>query len=121
MVTKIDLVGWGKVIVNGKEYHQVLISQNQVFERKVDQLYQQFGTTHQIANWEEEILLEGDPEIILIANGFDGVLKVKEDFKNKVQAFGYQLKVLKTPEAVGEYNRLVAEGKQVNALVHTTC
>lgn len=118
---KIDSVKWGKVQVNGKKYHQVLIVGKEVFERDKPKLETLFKTSHQIGEWEQKLLFSKNPEIILVANGWDGVLKTATDFKNKVIKKGIELRVVLTPKVVEEYNRLVKEGKKVNALIHTTC
>jgi len=118
---KIDCVEWGEIWVDGKQYHQVLIVGKKVFERDSEKLHQLFGTTHKIGGWEEKMLLGGKPEVIIIGNGWDEVLQVNEDFKFKIENLGIDLRILRTPEAVEEYNQLVKEGKKVNALIHTTC
>lgn len=118
---KIDSVGWGKVKVNGKDYHQVLIVGDEVIERDKDKLESLFSTTHKIGEWEQEKLLFGNPEVILIASGWSGVLKVDEEFKSKIEEKEIELKVALTGRVVNEYNRLVEQGKKVNCLIHTTC
>jgi len=120
-MVKIDSVEWGEIWVDGKQYHQVLIVGEEVFERDSEKLHQLFGTTHKTGKWEEEMLLEGKPEVIVIGNGWDGVLQVTENFKLKIEKLGITLKILRTSEAVREYNKLAEEGKRVNALIHTTC
>ncbi len=118
---RIDSVEWKKITVDGKEYQQVLIIGDQVLERDSEKLHQLFDTTHKIGDWEEELLFSGKPEIILIGNGFDGVLEVSEKFKVQSSKLEIELKILKTPQAVEEFNKLSEEGKKLNALIHTTC
>lgn len=113
-MTIIDSVEWGKIVIDGQEYKQALIVDGKVFERDSEKLHQLFGTSHKIGDWEIEQLLSGKPEIIIVGNGFDGVLEVNAKL-------GKEVKILKTPQAVEEYNRLSEEGKKVNALIHTTC
>jgi len=130
-MSKIDQVEWAKIIIEGKEYSQVLLVGNEVIERDSATLHQLFGTTHKMSDFEIERLLEGEPEIIIVGNGWDGALEINEKLKMKISSFakasedrkklGIELKVLRTPEAVEEYNRLEEEGKRVNALIHTTC
>jgi len=118
---KVDSVSWGKVKVDGKVYHQVLIVGDKVIERDKPKLETLFSTTHEIGDWEQKLLLSGEPEIILIASGFGGVLKISSKLKVKIEKLGIELKILLTPKAVDEYNRLIAQGYKVNALIHTTC
>ena len=118
---KIEKVGWRKVKIDGKEYWQVLIVGGKVIPREVEKVKEVYGTDHVIASWEEELLFSGDPQVILIATGWSGVLKVSSKLKVKSSKLGIELKEVLTPKVVSEYNRLVAEGKKVNALIHTTC
>lgn len=118
---KIDSVSWGKVKVDGKEYHQALVIGDKVFERDKPKLETLFGTTHEIGDWEQELLLSGKPEIIVIGSGFNGVLKINPKFENQISKLEIEPKIDLTPRAVAEYNRLVSQGRRVNALIHTTC
>lgn len=118
---RINNIDWGKVEVNGKEYRQVLIIGDEVLERDDKKLHQLFNTTHQIGDWEVEELFSGKPEIIIIGNGFDGVMETSSKLKVKSEKLGIELRVLKTPQAVEEFNKLSKAGKKVNALIHTTC
>lgn len=118
---KVDKVSWGKIKVDGRQYHQVLIVGEQVIERDDSKLRKLFGTTHRIGNWEQEKLLSGQPEVILIAHGWSGALKVGEAFKKKVKDASVDLQIILTPRVVKKYNGLVEKSRQVNALIHTTC
>ena len=118
---KIEKVFWGKVKIDGQTYHQALIVGDEVIERDKPKLEKLFGTTHQIGEWERHRLLSGKPEIILIASGWSGILKVDEGLKKQIAKLGIKLLVVLTPKIVTEYNRLVGEGRKVNALIHTTC
>lgn len=118
---KIDAVEWGKIVVKGREYKQILAVGEKVFERDSEKLHQLFGTTHQIGDWETEELLKGKPEVIVIGNGWDGILEVSEELRTKSEELEIEIKILRTPKAVEEFNQLVEEGKRVNALIHTTC
>lgn len=117
----IDKVSWAKVRIDAVAYHQVLISENKVWERDAARLNQLFGTTHQIGDWEQKILLASKPEAIIIATGWNGVLRIDERFKVKIEKAGIKLMALLTPQAVRAYNRLTQKGQRINALIHTTC
>jgi len=118
---KIDSVEWGKIVVDGQEYEQVLLADDEVMERDSVTLHQLFGTTHQMSDLEVEKLLAGKPEVIIIGNGWDGVMELNKKLAVRSKKLKVEVKVLRTPAAVEEYNRLVAKGKKVNALIHTTC
>jgi len=120
-MVKIENVVWGKVKVNGQVFHQVLIISEQVLVRDENKLRSLFGTTHRIGDWEQKLLLSNSPEIILIARGWDGALKVEENFKKRIEKKGIGLKIVLTPEIIKEYELLTKQGKKVNCLIHTTC
>jgi hypothetical protein len=120
-MVKIDSVGWLKIKVKGVKYHQALISGGKVFERDDKKLRELFNTTHRLGDWEEELLLAGKPEIIIIGSGWQGVLKMDPQFQEQCAKANVKLQVLLTPKAVRQYNKLIDKGKKVNALIHTTC
>lgn len=120
-MVKIDQVDWASVKIGAKSYWQVLIVGEEVVVRDVERVKQEYGSDHLVASWEEEALLSKKPYAIVIANGWDEILEVSQKFKAKSERLGIELKILRTPEAVEEYNRLVEKGKKVNALIHTTC
>ena len=120
-MVKINRVSWGKVRINEHDYHQVLIINGKVEERESDKLHRFFETTHKIGDWEKEKLLKDSPQVVLIANGWSGFLKVEDDFKKEVKKKGIKLETVLTPQVVKKYHQLIKEGRKVNALIHTTC
>lgn len=118
---QIEKIGWRKVKIDGKEYWQVLIVGEKVIPREVEKVKKVYGTDHVIADWEEELLFSENPQVILVATGWSGVLKVNENLKFKTENLGIELRVVLTSRVMNEYNRLVSQGKKVNALIHTTC
>jgi len=120
-MTKIDSVGWGNVVIDGQKFDQVVISGEKVIRREVEKLEKLFGTTHVVADWEQKLLMEGNPEIIILSSGQGGVMEISQEVKEKLAKPGAEIKILLTPQAVSEFNRLTSEGKKVNALIHTTC
>ncbi len=98
-----------------------MIVGNAVFERSEEKLRELFGTTHQIGDWEVESLLQENPEIVIVGTGQEGVLKVERDFLEQIGKAKVEVITAITPKAIEIYNEKVKEGKQVNALIHTTC
>jgi hypothetical protein len=120
-MVRFDSTWFGGVSINGKRYRDVLIVKGDIIDREnIIPGWFEGRSHHTIYKHELEKLLEGDPEIIIIGNGQDGVLRVPADVEEAIKKKGIQLIVLETPEAIEEYNRL-AEKKKVNALIHTTC
>jgi len=109
----IDSTGFGRIIIDGKKYNDVLIVNNEILERDWD------AGSHRVSNSEAEKLLAGDPDIIIIGTGQTGVLKIDNNVVEKIRK-NAELFVLKTPEAAKKFNEL-SKDKKVNALIHTTC
>jgi hypothetical protein len=120
-MVKIDKVSWAKVKIGGEDYWQVLLIADQIIPRKVEAIKEKYGTDHFVSSEEQKLLLSKSPEVILIASGWSGVLKVDPKFKDQISKLGIKLKVVLTPRVVRQYNQLVEKGKRVNALIHTTC
>lgn len=118
---KIDKVSWGKVKIDGQDHHQVLLVGNEVMERENDKLRDLFGTTHRMGDWEKKRLFSGKPEIVLVATGWSGLVKIDDDFKRELEKKEIELQTVLTPKVVKRYNQLIQEGRRVNALIHTTC
>jgi len=120
-MVKIDQIGWGKVKINDQLYHQVLIIGQKVEERDGRRLKKLFGTTHQIGKWERQKLFSGQPEIILIASGWSGLLKVDQEFKKQALKLGIKVEIFLTSQIIKKYNQFIKNKKRINALIHTTC
>lgn len=118
---KIDSADFGSITIDGKKYHQVLITGPDVLERDYHRLEELFGTSHKIGDWEREKLFEWNPTVIVIGTGWQGALEVDESFVDLAREKGIGVIALVTPGAVKFYNEKTALGQKVNALIHTTC
>lgn len=80
------------------------------------------GTSHEdgIQRKEIEILLDRGAEVIILSRGVYGRLSVSPEARNLLEESGVEYKVMKTEEAIDEYNRL-AENTRVGGLFHSTC
>lgn len=80
------------------------------------------GTSHQggIQRAEIELLLEKGSEVIILSQGFNGRLLISEEAMDLLESSGVEYSILKTEEAIAEYNRLTSERK-VGGLFHSTC
>jgi len=117
----INHLEFGEIIINNQKFHDVLIYDNKIEQRDYPKLEEVFGTGHFIGEWEKIKLLSGEPEIIIIGNGYQGVLKVDEDFKNEIKKRNIELIINYTPDVIDLINNKIKEGKRINALIHTTC
>jgi hypothetical protein len=80
------------------------------------------GTEHdpgvQLSDVEE--LLEHGAEVVVLTQGVLGQLKIMPETIAALEARGIDVHVMKTKEAVMEYNRL-AQTRPVGCLLHSTC
>lgn len=117
----IDAVDFGKIIIDGIDYSQVLIITDSVLERDYKKLEKLFGTSHQIGDWEIEALFKNKPETIIIGTGVNGMLEVSDVIFKKAKEVKVEIVIINTPAAKEIYNERIKAGKRVNALIHTTC
>jgi len=118
---KIDKVEFGCITIDGQRYPQVLIIDGGVICREEERLRALFGTTHKMGDWEKKKLLSGDPDCIIIANGYDGLFQISDDFIKTCQESKINLIIEYTPEAVEKFGSFSKRDKRINALIHTTC
>lgn len=118
---EFNTTSFGKVVVNGETYGDVLVIKNEVIERDRRMLEERYKTSHLIAPEEIENLLSSEPEIVIIGTGQYGALIVSPKVIEKFEKNKVKLTVLKTPQAIREYNKLKKANKKVNALIHVTC
>jgi hypothetical protein len=74
--------------------------------------------THELRFADIEWLLEAQPEVLIIALGWDGV--TTPDFRIRAYKSG-ELHLLKNKEAIELYNRLKKAGRRVAIHYHSTC
>lgn len=118
---QINSYSFGEIIIDNKQYHQVLIIGEEVEERDWERLEKEFGTTHRIGEWEKEKLLSNNPEVIIIGTGHQGVLKIDPSLIDLLRKKGIEFFIALTPKAIDIYNQKIKEKRKVNALIHTTC
>jgi len=85
--------------------------------------WRETGTRHvpgiQMADVEE--LLEHDCEVLILSRGQQLVLETQPDVIAALRATGVEVLYLESKDAVKMYNELVAAGRRVGALIHSTC
>lgn len=81
------------------------------------------GTRHEpgIQPTDVRELLERGATTIVLSRGVLSMLQVRPETLRELEAAQVTALVLPTPEAVQTYNRLVADGVAVGALIHSTC
>lgn len=113
---KIEKVGFGWIIIDGKKYEQdVLILAN----GKILNRYENFsGNNHEFSIEEAKKLLNPQPQVIVVGTGQGGILKVKEETIEFLKSTKTKLIAMPTPKAIEIFNKL----KEIKAgLFHLTC
>ncbi len=77
--------------------------------------------THRVTLAEARELAHAGPEILIIANGWDGAVRVDPEVLSPGALPGVIVEVLRTGEAVARYRQLRREGRKVALLLHSTC
>ena len=75
--------------------------------------------THQITATEIDRLISKDVEIVIIGNGWHSIAQLDDGVIESHP--GIEFHVLPTPDAIALYNSLVAQGRVVVLLAHSTC
>jgi hypothetical protein len=76
--------------------------------------------SHFVSFEEVEGLLAENPDFLIIGTGYDQLVKVDEKIINLNQT-GVVITVLKTGEAIEKFNKEKRSGKNVTAIIHSTC
>ena len=112
----VESYRFGKIVINGQKYNKDLI----VFPDEVrTNWWRKNG--HSLCLEDLTVLDDIKTDFLIVGIGSAGVMKVPSEVIQELKQKEIEVIVLKTPEAVEEYNRLVKEGKQVAAAFHLTC
>jgi hypothetical protein len=112
---KIQSYQFGEIKVNNKTYHQDII----IFpERVKSSWWRKEG--HNLAMVDIQDVLEAKPDVLIIGQGYYGIMKVSDAVCNEIKNRGIELYVKKTNQAVEMYNHL-QDKRAVIAALHLTC
>lgn len=111
---------WGKISVEGfGSFKDVKLFPGGCHEWD----WRETGTRHspgiQIQDIDE--LLSHNPQLILFGTGVFNRLKLPEETREYLNKKAILFESLPTKKAIERYNELVQSGKQVAALIHSTC
>jgi hypothetical protein len=117
---KIDGFNFGFIVVDDKQYDHdiVILPDGTVKERTPGK--GRLGS-HTISRSEIEALTRGQPDVILVGTGVQGLARLARDAEYFVMEPDYNLTVLPSPEIVKKFNQHSEDGEKVAALIHVTC
>jgi len=119
-MTKIDKMGFGWIIVDGKKhrYDIVIFPNGEVKRRRGGILV--FGS-HLFKRKEFEELCRYEIDALVIGTGTDDVAKISEDARKFIERRKITLIELPSERAIQEFNQLLRNGEKVGAVIHVTC
>lgn len=112
----IEKYTFGNVQINGKSFSQDVI----IFpEEVIPSWWRKEGHNLHMEDLEE--VIKRKPEQLIIGTGYNGVMRVSKDVISQLEKLSIKTTVMKSGDAVKEYNKLVKEEKEVAAGLHLTC
>jgi hypothetical protein len=119
-VAKIDKLSFGSIVIDGKKYRRdVLIFADGTVKKRKGGFFM-FGS-HNIKKKEIEELIQGDPDVIVVGTGTDGVANVAADVESWAKEKNLSLMAQPSSDAVAKLNDLTEQKKRAAALIHITC
>lgn len=113
-VVRIDGTSFGSIIVDGKRYpHDVWVFTDGSIRRR--------DRDHEFTLDELDLLLEGNPKVVVVGTGQSGCVRIDEDAVREASSRGIKLISDVTPNALERYNEAVGAGRRVAGAFHTTC
>ncbi len=122
-MVEITYLGWGvmEVTIDG---HRQRFKDCKIWPggaREWD--WSETGTRHRpgIQPADVKEVVENGAEVVILSRGQWGQLGVQEETEAYLREQGILYSILKTPEAVRQFNDLVRQGRRVGGLFHSTC
>lgn len=112
----INKTGFGWIEVDGIRYNHDIIIYS---DGKIENRYKDFqGDNHSLAIWEAEKVIKGNPKVLVVGTGQNGILSIPKETKDFLSKRKIELKYSETPKAIESFNKITDEKC---ALFHITC
>jgi len=112
----IESYNFGKITINGKEYHSDLI----IYMNRIDDKWWR-KEGHNLCIEDIKEILDNKPEVLIIGTGYFGLMKVSKELIENIKSSGIkQVMVKKTGDACTEYNTFYKKNNLIAAF-HLTC
>ncbi len=111
----INNYDFGEIDIDGKTYHHDVI----IYRDRVDDNWRRVEG-HLLSLGDVLQIMDKKPDVLIIGNGADGVMRVPEDVIKAIEAKGINVIVKRTADACNEYN-LLSQTQNVVAALHLTC
>lgn len=112
----IETYSLGFVIIDGKNY------KNDIWIDLMGNVKNwKGGEGHLIKSEDLKEVAQEEPDFLVIGTGAYGAMRIAEEATKFLFCQKIKTIIIKTGEAIKEYNRLAQEGKKVSVLLHLTC
>ncbi len=113
-MARIDGTSFGSITVDGKRYpHDVWVFADGSIRRR--------DRDHEFTLDELDLLLGGNPEIVVVGTGQSGCVRIDEDAAKEADRRGVKIISDVTPDALKRYNEAVGAKRRAAGAFHTTC
>lgn len=112
-MVKIDAVKFGEISVDGKVYYSDIAVW---WDGRVALA----SKSHEFDILRLQELAQGEPDIIVVGTGMQGMLKVLPEVKQACADDNIKVYADPTPKAMDVYNGLILQGRKVAGFFHVT-
>ena len=113
----IDRYTFGRIQIDGVEFTKDVI----LLRSEVRSPWWRGAGGHRYSPEDLGEVLTAAPEVVVLGTGFFGRVKVSRETFAAFADAGSELVVETTAQAVKDFNRLAADGRDVAAALHLTC
>jgi hypothetical protein len=113
---QIDHYRFGHIDIEGRSYDADVI----IFPNRVQERWRQ-REGHRLVQHDLGTVMAKRPEVLVVGTGYYGRMQVPEKTLDSLATAGIDVRVLKTDQAVAEFNRLQRECASIVAALHLTC
>ena len=114
---RIDSYGFGRIRIDGVGYTKDVI----ILRGETHSPWWRGAGGHVFAPGDLAMVVEAAPEVVCLGTGAFGRVRVEPTALEAFAHCGTEVVQHRTARAVEEFNRLVAEGRDVAAALHLTC
>lgn len=112
----IEQYSFGSITISGKRYTSDLkIINGQVYP----DWWRKSG--HSVDVEDVADILDAEPDYLVIGSGSSGLMKVSDRLRQHLADCGIEVIVEPTSDAIGTFNQICADGKNVTGGFHLTC
>ena len=111
----IESYDFGRIVIDGRKFGSDVI----IFPDRIDgNWWRKEGHTLSVDDVKE--IVEAKPEVLVVATGYSGLMKVHPETEQYLRSSGIELIAAKTEKACQIYNEL-SKSRRVVAALHLTC